>query len=91
MRAFMSKPGDGPLYYDGETLAYADGTTFRDPYAMDEDAIRLATFAADVEVRRILAETEPWVWLPCHGLHERTQDARLALAEALAAFVAEGE
>ena len=92
MRAFMSKPGDGPIYYDGDTLAYADGTTFPAPYWERDsaEAIRLSQFAAEREARAILAETEPATYhtRQC-SLAELPAEAweRLGLAEALAAFV----
>jgi hypothetical protein len=66
MRAFMSTPGDKPIYYEGDTLAYADGCTFKAPcWERDAvEAIRLATYAAEREARAILAETEPRTFLP---------------------------
>lgn len=88
MRAFMSTPGDGPIYYDGDTLAHADGRTFAAPYTMDAEAIRLATFAAEREALRILAETEPR-YIPAR--RKSLWDESGALAEALAALVGEGE
>lgn len=107
MKAFMSEPGDGALYFDGDTLAYADGRTFAAPYWGEHaaEAIRLSQHAAEVEARAILRETEAGTW-PWNGpwdgavFGHRTpfgpaivcrSDARDALAEALAAFVGEGE
>ena len=93
MRAFMSTPGDGPLYYDGDTLAYTDGRTFAAPYTLDAKTIRLAQYAAEREARAILAETEPESASGCGymraGYLHAPSDAGEALAEALAAFVGE--
>jgi hypothetical protein len=92
MRAFMSTPGDKPIYYEGDTLAYADGSTFKAPHWERDavEAIRLATYAAEREARAILAETEPEKSRPA-GWAGLSYLAHAALADTLTAFVAEGE
>lgn len=55
VKAFMSRPGEGPFFLDGDVISDVHGQTFENTGARDD--VRAAQWAEN-EARAILANTE---------------------------------